>query len=75
MQVLQQIMREQEMLNSILAQGDVKELRIGLGLPVYDPPCSCTECQDHFYLTHEQAEHNWFCYTGMQRLKPCWQQT
>jgi hypothetical protein len=63
MQVIQQFRKEQELLNSILSQGDVKELHIGPGKPVYNPPCACTECQDYFYFADEQAEYHWFCYT------------
>jgi hypothetical protein len=38
-------------------------LIIGPGLPVYDPPCSCHECQDHFYLRNEQLQHSQFFYS------------
>jgi hypothetical protein len=52
----------QQLLDQLIADG-ANQLVIGPGLPVYDPPCSCHECQDHFYLRNEQLQHSQFCYS------------
>ena len=67
MQVHERTTKEQDLLNGILARGDVKQIVIGPGKPVYEPPCSCPECEDHFYLKGEQEEKECFCYTRKLR--------
>jgi hypothetical protein len=62
MQSVESKAEEQQLLDQLIADG-VHQLVIGPGLPVYDPPCSCHECQDHFYLRKEQLEHLQFCYS------------
>lgn len=68
MQFIQETTTEtQRQLESLPAPGDIKQIRVGPGKPVYAPPCSYTECQDHFYLEREQAAHHWYCHTRKLR--------
>lgn len=55
--------RNEELEDTLRARGDVEHVVARSGRPVYEPPCSCLECETHFYLKEEQAQYHWFCYT------------